>query len=346
MKKIRKEDKIINDLKVLFDQNGYRYYKMRKFEEYSLYMENKNFLSDEYIITFNHNGKLLALKPDVTLSIVKNAKVCLGKNEKLYYREGVFRYDRKSHEYKEVNQIGLEVMGEIDITTDCEILSLAMKSLALISDNYVLCISNTGIIGGIFEHLKITSYEIKNRIIKSVKEKSKHVLESILDEISVSDEGKSMFYDLFDGKIPQIDEVKDAADNLYKTLECMSALGFKDKIKIDFSIINDLDYYTGTVFNGFIDGIPKVILSGGRYDGLVEKFGSKVNAEGFAIYLDDLLYLDDKEEYDVDVLLLYDKNSDPVEVIKKAEEIIRSGESVRIDTQISSGIAYRRKETV
>lgn len=343
---MRKEDRIINDLKNLFDQNGYHYYKMRKFEEYSLYMENKNFLSNEYIITFNHNGKLLALKPDVTLSIVKNAKACVDKTEKLYYREGVFRYDRKSHEYKEVNQIGLEVMGDIDVTTDCEILSLAMKSLELISDKYVLCISNTGIIGGILEHLKITSYETKNLIIKAIKEKSKHTLEAILNEVSVSLEGKQMLYDLFEGKIPQIEEVSASADNLNKTLECMSALGYKDKIKIDFSIINDLDYYTGTVFNGFIDGIPKVILSGGRYDGLVEKFGAKVNAEGFAIYLDDLLYLDDKEEYDVDVLLLYDKNSNPVEVMKKAEEIKKSGESVRIDTVIPSDLSYRRKESI
>ena len=91
----RKEDIIIENLKELFDSNGYKYYKMRKFEEYSLYMENKNFLSSDYIITFNHNGKLLALKPDVTLSIVKNAKIQKGKTQKLYYRENVYRYDRK-----------------------------------------------------------------------------------------------------------------------------------------------------------------------------------------------------------------------------------------------------------
>lgn len=343
---MRKEDRIINDLKSLFDKNGYRYYKMRKFEEYSLYMENKNFLSNEYIITFNHNGKLLALKPDVTLSIVKNAKTCVGNTEKLYYREGVFRYDRKSHEYKEVNQIGLEVMGNIDITTDCEIMSLAMKSLSLISDKYVLCISNTGIISGIFDYLKITSYDLKSKIINCIKEKSKHSLEGILNEAKISEEGKKMFIGLFDGRIPFIEETKDALDNLNKTLDCMSALGFKDNIKIDFSIINDLDYYTGTVFNGFIDGIPKSILSGGRYDGLVEKFGAKVNAEGFAIYLDDLLYLDEKEEFDADVLLLYDESSNPVEVLKKAEEIVSMGESVRIDTKIPENAKFKRKETV
>lgn len=343
---MRKEDRIINDLKSLFDQNGYRYYKMRRFEEYSLYMENKNFLSNEYIITFNHNGKLLALKPDVTLSIVKNAKAYVGNTEKLYYREGVFRYDRKSHDYKEVNQIGLEVMGEIDETTDYEILLLALKSLKLISENFVLCISNTGIISGIFEHLNITSYEIKNKIIGSIKEKSRHILESVLSDISITDEGKEMLLGLFEGVIPEIDETKDSALALKNTLECMSSLGFKDKVKIDFSIINDLDYYNGTVFNGFIDGLPKAILSGGRYDGLVEKFGAKVNAEGFAIYLDDLLYLDDKEEYDADVVLTYNESSNPVDVLKRADEIRASGESVRITAKIPSNLKFKRKESI
>lgn len=155
-----------------------------------------------------------------------------------------------------------------------------------------------------------------------------------------------MFFDLLVGRVPQIEETKSAADVLYNTLDFMYELGYKDKIKLDFSIINDLDYYNGTVFNGFIDGIPKVILSGGRYDGLVEKFGAKVDAEGFAIYLDDLLYLDESSEYDVDVLLVYDENASPVEVLKKAEKIISTGESVRMDSRVPSDIKFKRKETL
>ncbi len=346
MKTKRKEDRIVDGLKELFDQYGYRYYKMRKFEGYSLYMENRNFLSDENIITFNHNGKLLALKPDVTLSIVKNAKAYIGKNEKLYYKESVFRYDRKSEEYKEVNQIGLEVMGNVDLTTDCEIISLALKSLEIISDNFMLCVSNTGIISGIFDYLNIQSYEIKKAIIGCIKNKSKHELQSILETTSISDEGRQILFGLFDGKVPEIEETKKASEVLSKTLEYMYALGYKNNIKVDFSVINDLDYYTGIVFNGYIDAIPNVILSGGRYDGLVQKFGSEMNAEGFAIYLDDLLYLNEETEYDVDVLLIKSPESNPLDVLKRAEEIIKNGESVRIETKLSEDLKYRRKELV
>ena len=346
MRNKRKEERIVEGLKDLFEQYGYKYYKMRKFESYSLYMENRSFLTDENIITFNHNGKLLALKPDVTLSIVKNAKAYEGTTEKLYYKESVFRYDRKSEEYKEVNQLGLEVMGEISLTTDCEILSLALKALSIISDKFMLCISNTGIISGIFDYLKISSLETKKAIIDCIRNKSKHELKNILTKESINEQGAKILFDLFDGVIPQIEETKNACKVLNETIKCLCELGYKDNVKVDFSVINDLDYYTGTVFNGYIDEIPKIILSGGRYDGLVEKFGAKINAEGFAIYLDDLLYLDDEKEYDVDVLLLIDKSSNPVSVIKKAEEIRKNGESVRIVTSIDTRLKFKRKESL
>lgn len=344
MKTTRKEDRITGALKELFDHNGYKYYKMRKFEEYSLYMENKNFLSDDRIITFNHNGKLLALKPDVTLSIVKNAKANVGQTEKLYYKESVYRYDRKSEEYKEINQIGLEVIGNIDLTKDCEILSLAMKSLDIISEKNMLCISNTGIISGLFSHFKIESHDAKENIICCIKGKNKHELTKYLREIDINEEGQKMFVGLLDGEIPCIDEIEDAANLLKKTVDCMNELGYSHKIKVDFSIINDPYYYNGIVFNGFISGIPKVVLSGGRYDGLVEKFGAKVNAEGFAVYLDDLLYLDECVNYDADVILIYNENDEPSKVLKRAKEITDSGESVRLDTEVPAGFKFRRKE--
>ena len=62
---------------------------MRK---YDLYVRNKNFLKSDQIITFNDlNGKLMALRPDVTLSIVKNTKDCGDKLCKYYYNENVYR---------------------------------------------------------------------------------------------------------------------------------------------------------------------------------------------------------------------------------------------------------------
>ena len=70
---LRREERITLELRGLYEQYGYRKYRMGKFEEYELYLENKSFLRDQNIITFHDlDGRVMALKPDVTLSIAKN----------------------------------------------------------------------------------------------------------------------------------------------------------------------------------------------------------------------------------------------------------------------------------
>ena len=72
---LKNDERVILRLRALYDRFGYDRYKMSKFEEYDLYVRNKSFLLSDHIITFTDtSGKLMALKPDVTLSIVKNTK--------------------------------------------------------------------------------------------------------------------------------------------------------------------------------------------------------------------------------------------------------------------------------
>ena len=60
-------------LRNLYEACGFSRFKMNKFEEYDLYVRNKDFLISDSVITFTDtSGKLLAMKPDVTLSIIKN----------------------------------------------------------------------------------------------------------------------------------------------------------------------------------------------------------------------------------------------------------------------------------
>ena len=83
---------------------------MKKFEEYDFYSENKDFLASEGIITFTDaDGRLLALKPDVTLSILKNFKEEKGCVKRLYYNENVYRISETSHTYQAVSYTHLDV---------------------------------------------------------------------------------------------------------------------------------------------------------------------------------------------------------------------------------------------
>ena len=87
---LKNEEKAVYSLRTLYDRYGYSPFKMSKFEEYDLYVRNKDFLISDGIITFTDaTGKLLALKPDVTLSIVKNFSGEKRGTEKLYYRSKI-----------------------------------------------------------------------------------------------------------------------------------------------------------------------------------------------------------------------------------------------------------------
>ena len=140
---LKNEERAMLSLRALYQQHGYLPFKMSKFEEYDLYVRNKEFLVSDSVITFNDtNGKLLALKPDVTLSIIKNTTDEAGCKEKVYYNENVYRVSGSTHQYKEIMQTGLECIGDIDILDLYESVYLAAKSLSTISDHFVLDISH------------------------------------------------------------------------------------------------------------------------------------------------------------------------------------------------------------
>ena len=133
-------------LRSLYNRYGYTQYKMSKFEEYDLYARNKDFLISDQVITFTDlSGKLMALKPDVTLSIVKNTADRPGGLQKLYYNENVYRVSKGSRSFKEITQVGLEAFGAIDSYCISEVLLLAAKSLLAISPEAILDISHLGL---------------------------------------------------------------------------------------------------------------------------------------------------------------------------------------------------------
>ena len=97
---LKQEERVAFALRALYRKYGYLPYNMSKFEPYDLYSSNKDFLVGDGVITFNDtNGKLLALKPDVTLSIIKNAGA---ENCKVYYHENVYRISGATKEFKEL----------------------------------------------------------------------------------------------------------------------------------------------------------------------------------------------------------------------------------------------------
>ena len=317
------EEKAIFSLRALYEKYGYTQYKMCKFEEYDLYLKNKDFLISDNIITFTDtDGRLMALKPDVTLSIIKNLADFPGCVQKVYYGENVYRASKSNATFKEIMQSGLECIGNIDDYTIYEVLMLAAESLNTISSDYVIDISHLGIVSAVISS-EVFSDDIKKQVLKCIGEKNLSGLCAIekrenIDLKKVKELIKT--YGSLDKILPFLKtlDCKNEVAQLVKILSALEENGYKDKIRIDFSVISDIKYYNGFVFKGFINGIPESVLSGGQYDRLMTRMKKDKEAIGFAVYLDmlELLY-DDSQTYDVDTVILYDEKTD-ISAINKA----------------------------
>ena len=351
---LKYEEKIVFALRALYSKYGYSQYKMNKFEEYDLYVKNKDFLISDSVITFTDtNGKLMALKPDVTLSIVKNSKDIKGYVEKLYYNENVYRVSKGSHSFKEIMQVGLECIGDIDSYCISEVISLAAKSLKEISENAVLSISHLGLLNAILNPLNLSS-DLKSQIIKCIEEKNEHELKSLCTQNEIDDNTAlliSKLISLYGNAYEVINELKDLDESenykaafceFEKILNLITDENIKAMLQIDFSVVSDAKYYNGIVFKGFIEKIPSSVLSGGQYDSLMKRMNKKSGALGFAVYLDMLDPLKTQiDEFEQDVIILYNENTDPTALKKLTEELISKGNRVSAQKTIPDKLTYR-----
>ena len=132
-------------LRALYEQAGYRKYRMARFEEYALYQQYESFLPDPQVVTFTDlDGKLRAIRPDVTLSIAKNAQPAPGSCKKYYYTEQVCRPSRESHTFAEISQMGLECLGAVGAAQQAEVVRLARQSLNALGESSVLELGHMG----------------------------------------------------------------------------------------------------------------------------------------------------------------------------------------------------------
>ena len=300
-------EKIGFRLRGLYSSCGYSRYRMSKFEEYDLYSRNKDFLFSDHVITFTDtNGRLMALKPDVTLSIVKNGKDTPGTVRKLYYHENVYRVTGEADGFREQTQVGLECQGEVDDACVAEVLRLAAESLQLCGREYVLEISHLGILNAFVDAIA-PGEEAKRAILECVGQKNAHGIEAICRENRLAEgaeQGLIRLLGLYGtprSVMPKIRALAEEfgagemADELGRAVAGFTGSDTEESIRIDFSATGDLRYYNGIAFKGFVSGIPGNVLSGGQYDRLMRKMGRRDRAIGFAVFLDMLDRLTEEE---------------------------------------------------
>ena len=254
---LKPEERAVFALRELYRGYGYLPFKMSKFEEYDLYVRNKDFLVSDRVITFTDTGgKLLALKPDVTLSIIKNGEDRPGEKQKVCYNENVYRVSGSTHHFKEILQTGLECIGDLDAYDICEVVTLAAASLANVSPDFVLDISHMGILSALLDDVTAEK-SVRREIARCIAEKNTHDLTRICAEAGIGEEDAATLAE-FVGIYGDMDTVLERLTPLCRRYEAVAIAhaeltGLRDhlkktpyaaRVRFDFSIINDMSYYT------------------------------------------------------------------------------------------------------
>ena len=353
------EDRLPLELSKLYEQFGYQKYCMSKFEEYGFYSDNRDFLSTGGIIAFNNSaGKLMALKPDITLSIVKNARTLPNQNAKYYYNENVYRIIEETHDLKEIKQCGIEFLGEIDAYATAEIILLALKSLNAIDTNFTLIISHLSFVSAALEEAGIFG-ENRREVLGFIKRKNRHDLALWCDKNNISQTvcdrlmKISSICGTLEQAIPSLeklitnDKTAAAVNELKNIYNALKESSLASKIKLDLSVLNHLDYYNGILLQGYVKNASSPVLSGGRYDNLAKKIRGSGAAFGFAVYLDGLnLYYPNKKATDCDILITYDVADE--KLLKNVAEFTEKGYTVRVESastnEISASLTFLYKD--
>ena len=335
------EDRVTHALTDLYRSYGYGRYRMEKFEPYEVYSEHKNYLKSSVITFPDSSGRLMALRPDVTMSVVR--AVAPDEELKVYYSENVFRQERDTQEYREIRQVGLEYIGGETGYPEAETLLLAARSLACIGGPFALCISNMDLVASLLAgHAQ--DPEVTKRVLQAIRRHRPHTLK----DLPVPDVVREKLHMLVTlpgraedavAALRRMDdgELTAPIDELETVTGVLKEAGFGEQIRVDFSILNDTDYYNGISFAGYMDGVPKAVLSGGRYDSLLHRFGKPQGGIGFAVYLGELeRRLRTRPETDADILLVCGQA--PVSgILEAVRKLTEEGHTVRACRQAPEG---------
>lgn len=349
LENMRPEEKATITLSGLYEKFGYKKYKVSRFEEYSLYLKYKSFLTGDKIITFTDlDGKLLALKPDVTLSIIKNSKADGENTEKAYYTETVYRESKESNTFREISQMGLEYLGKVDLYAVSEAVYLARQSLEAISENFILELGCMDFATALVNEITADA-ELREKLLKSLAAKSAHEICETAREAGLSEKDAAdlaLLCGLNGSFMPTLEKaraicrnekMKLALDELSMVYASAAENENDEHIRLDFTLLNDDEYYCGIIMAGYIEGLPRKVLAGGRYDKMMRKFKRTAGAVGFAVYLNELERMPVKKQpYDTDVIIYKTDSADPAKLLQEVKRLTRENLRVMVCTEKST----------
>ena len=285
-------------LTALFRRRGYQEVITPEVEFYDLFVRSGNPLPQESMLKIiDRSGKILVMRPDCTTPIARVAATRLKSvslPQRLFYDQTVFRSGR-AHDGGscEIAQCGVEMVGAVGQKADLEMIAMAVDALRCCGVNgFHIEVGHAGFFRMLADRMEMPEEELE-RVRLSIEGKNYAALNDLLDCYADQPACRALrrLPYLFGGA-EILNEARglggehEALDYLQTLYEELSAAGYQEYIRFDLGLVHQIDYYTGVVFRGYVEGAGAPVLSGGRYDNLVGQLGRQAEATGFTVDVD------------------------------------------------------------
>ncbi|SIS83337.1 ATP phosphoribosyltransferase regulatory subunit [Virgibacillus pantothenticus] len=300
-KLLQQRDELLSILKQRVKTYGYKQIQTAAFEPYDLYAANPKIVNTEDMVKImDTSGKVLVLRPDATIPITQQIaanQVNVNDDTRLFYIMDVFGY-RFENEQKKRTQAGVEYFTNRTPTADAEVIALAIHILKDCGfPTFKFEIGHAGFFRALMAQANLADDQIAP-LQTFIQTKNIAEMAEYLATLPINETLKQAMQHIpfLYGEPNQVmEEIKQHGVNgmvqtelnyLIDVYDSIQAYELTDQIVFNLGLINDMDYYSDVIFQGFVNQAGKPVVMGGRYDRLGDRFGAHIPAIGFAFDVD------------------------------------------------------------
>lgn len=301
-----KKTNTISKLRELYLKSGFLEVSSPTIEFYDVFhLDDISIEQEKMYKLFDNTGRVLVLRPDMTIPIARIAATKLSteiKPVRICYNGSIFRMNESwGGKFSEISQSGIEILGGDCLLADSEVIIIAIESLLSIGiTDFEIELGEASFFKALINEIKLTGEEIE-KLRKLIESKNftglKEFTAENKDKLGEDEEAIRKLPELFGGidiiyearKITSQKEAVEALDNLEKLYERLELVGLSKFVTMDLGMVQHVNYYTGMTFKAYNRKVGTEILSGGRYDNLISNFGESIAASGFGINIDGVM---------------------------------------------------------
>ncbi len=282
----------------LFRSRGYAELMTPEVEFYDLFAASGHPLAQQSMLKLiDRSSRILVMRPDNTTPIARVAATKLKAMplpQRLYYNQTVFRSDDAHTGARgEIPQCGVELIGAPGVRADLEVIAMAVQAVEATGlTEFQIELGHAGYFQALLRGIGADE-AAREQLRQAVENRNFAWFSDLLAPYCSQPTGAALnrLSRMFGGPevLDQARALSDdpeavaALDYLGALYEELSLAGLSGHIRFDLSLVQGIDYYTGVVFRGYAQGAGKTVVSGGRYDGLIARFGVDLPATGFAV---------------------------------------------------------------